>query len=163
MKSVLFSDPTLRDGNHAVSHQLSAEQIAAYCRAADAARVDIVEVGHGNGLGASSLHIGESRCPDEVMLRTARDALSTSKLGVHVIPGYATVERDVRRAIEIGVDVVRVASHCTEADLCERHIAFVRERGRTAYGVLMMSHMARDGAARRGGRARWSPTARRGS
>jgi 4-hydroxy 2-oxovalerate aldolase len=142
MKDISISDPTLRDGNHAVAHQLGAEQIAAYCRAADAAGVHVVEVGHGNGLGASSLQLGESRCPDELALKTARDALSTSKLGVHVIPGLATIDRDLRRALDLGVDVVRVASHCTEADLTERHLGFVRERGRTAYGVLMMSHMA---------------------
>jgi 4-hydroxy 2-oxovalerate aldolase len=59
-----------------------------------------------------------------------------------VIPGFATIEKDVKSALKAGVDVVRVASHCTEADLCERHIGFVRDSGRTAYGVLMMSHMA---------------------
>ena len=98
--------------------------------AADAASgVDVVEVGHGNGLGASSLQLGESLCSDEVMLRTAREALSGSKLGVHVIPGFATIDRDLAPALEMGVDVVRVASHCTEADLCARHIAFVSRAG----------------------------------
>jgi 4-hydroxy 2-oxovalerate aldolase len=142
MKTISISDPTLRDGNHAVGHQLRAEQIAAYCKAADVAGIHVVEVGHGNGLGGSSLQLGESACIDEVALRTAREALGTSKLGVHVIPGLATIWRDLSRALELGVDVVRVASHCTEADLTERHIAFTRERCRTAYGVLMMSHMA---------------------
>lgn len=142
MRSVLISDPTLRDGNHAIRHQLTGEQIGAYCRAADAAGIPIVEVGHGNGIGASSLQLGESRCPDEQALRIARQNLKHSKLGVHVIPGFATIEKDLRGAIELGVDVVRVASHCTEADLTERHLGFVREKGRTAYGVLMMSHMA---------------------
>lgn len=142
MSEVLISDPTLRDGNHAIQHQLSREQIAAYCRIADQARIPIVEVGHGNGIGASSLQLGESRCPDEEALRVARENLQTSKLGVHVIPGFATIEKDVKRALELGVDVVRVASHATEADLTERHLGYVREKGRTAYGVLMMSHMA---------------------
>ena len=141
MKSVLISDPTLRDGNHAIQHQLSAEQIAAYCKAADEAGIPIVEVGHGNGVGASSLQLGESKCPDEIALKVARENLKNSKLGIHCIPGFATIEKDLKRAIEIGVDVVRVASHCTEADLTERHIGFVREKGRTVYGVLMMSHM----------------------
>jgi len=141
-KSVLISDPTLRDGNHAVQHKLTAAQIAAYCRAADAAGVPIVEVGHGNGIGASSLQLGESACNDADTLRTARENLTRSKLGIHVIPGFATIEKDLKGAIEAGVDVVRVASHCTEADLTERHIGYAREKGRTVYGVLMMSHMA---------------------
>lgn len=141
MKSVLISDPSLRDGNHAIGHQLTAEQIGAYCRAADAAGVPIIEVGHGNGVGASSLQLGESKTPDEVALKTARDNIKNGKLGIHVIPGFATIERDLKRAIDLGVDVVRIASHCTEADLTSRHIAYARERGKTVYGVLMMSHM----------------------
>lgn len=138
---IVISDPTLRDGNHAVRHELSVEQIAAYCRAVDAAGVPIVEVGHGNGLGASSLQLGESRTPDDLALATARANLTKSKLGIHVIPGFATIERDLKPALALGVDVVRVASHCSEADICERHISFSRSMGVEVWGCLMMSHM----------------------
>jgi 4-hydroxy 2-oxovalerate aldolase len=141
-RKILISDPTLRDGNHAVSHQLDVEQFALYCRAADAAGVPIVEVGHGNGLGASSLQVGEAIVDDKTMLGVARENLKQAKLGIHVIPGFATIERDLRPAIEYGVDVFRIASHCTEADITERHIRFCRAEGRTVFGVLMMSHMA---------------------
>lgn len=132
----------MRDGNHAVAHQLSAAQVAIYCAAADKANVPIVEVGHGNGLGASSLQVGEAAVDDVTMLTTARNNLRKSKLGIHVIPGFATITRDLKRAIEIGVDVIRVASHCTEADITQRHLGYAREKGKEAYGVLMMSHMA---------------------
>lgn len=142
LKHILISDPTLRDGSHAVAHQITANQIAIYAAAADQAGVPIVEVGHGNGLGASSMQVGLSLEDDVTMLETARKYLSKSKLGIHVIPGFATIKRDLTRAIDIGVDVVRVASHCTEADITQRHLGFVRERGKEAYGVLMMSHMA---------------------
>lgn len=138
---VLISDPSLRDGNHAVRHQLNVEQIAAYCDAADSAGIPIVEVGHGNGIGASSLQLGESAVSDEVMLSTARAHLKRSRLGIHVIPGFATIERDLTLAINLGVDVIRVASHCTEADITQRHIEFSRTAGKATYGVLMMSHM----------------------
>lgn len=142
MKSVLISDPTLRDGNHAVRHQLSKEQIAGYCKRASYAKIPIVEVGHGNGLGASSLQLGESKTPDRIALETARENLTNgSRLGIHVIPGFATIKKDLQIAIDIGVDVVRVASHCSEADLTENHIRYTRQRNKTAYGVLMMSHM----------------------
>lgn len=140
-RKIVISDPTLRDGNHAVRHQLSADQIAAYCKAADAAGVSVVEVGHGNGLGASSLQLGESATSDHIALATARANLITSKLGIHVIPGFATIERDLKPALELGVDVVRVASHCTEADICERHISYSRSMGVEVWGCLMMSHM----------------------
>lgn len=142
LKHILVSDPTLRDGNHACAHQLSLEQIAIYAEAADKAGVPIVEVGHGNGLGASSLQVGLSKESDKDILETARKHLNKSKLGIHVIPGFATIKRDLIRAIDIGVDVIRIASHCTEADITQRHLGYVREKGKEAYGVLMMSHMA---------------------
>lgn len=140
--SIIISDPTLRDGNHAVRHQLSVEQITAYATAANAARIPIVEVGHGNGLGASSLQVGLASTDDRSALAAARKALTHSKLGVHVIPGFATIQKDLNPAIEAGVDVFRIASHCTEADTTERHISYIREKGREVHGVLMMSHMA---------------------
>lgn len=142
MKRVIISDATLRDGSHAISHALTKDHIAAYAAAADLAGVPIIEVGHGNGLGASSLQVGLSLLSDEAMIVTARENLKRSKLGVHVIPGFATIKKDLARAFELGVDVVRVASHCTEADITERHISFAREKGKEVYGVLMMSHMA---------------------
>jgi len=142
MPSILVSDPTLRDGNHAARHQLSVAQVASYAAAADAAAIPIVEVGHGNGLGASSLQVGQAAVTDREMLETARRNLTRSKLAVHVIPGFATIHRDLDPAIQIGVDVFRIAAHCTEADLTQRHISHVRNAGREVYGVLMMSHMA---------------------
>lgn len=141
-KHILISDPTLRDGNHAVRHQLPRESFAAYCQAAEAAGVPIIEVGHGNGLGASSMLVGECRLTDEDILTTARANLTNTRLAIHVIPGFCTVKRDLTRAVELGVDVFRVASHCTEADITDRHIAYARQQGKEAYGVLMMSHMA---------------------
>ena len=141
-KNILISDVTLRDGNHAISHQMTKEQIISYCDAADSAGISIVEVGHGNGLGASSLQVGESALEDKIMLPIARKHLKKSKLGIHVIPGFATIERDLKPAIDYGVDVFRIASHCTEADITERHIRYCKTEGKTVFGVLMMSHMA---------------------
>jgi len=134
-------DPTLRDGNHAVRHSLTLWDIENYCRAIDGCGVDVVEVGHGNGLGASSLQLGLSPHSDETMLACARKFLTRTKLGVHIIPGFARLD-DVRMAADHGVDVVRVASHCTEADLTRRYIECARGLGKTAQGVLMMTHMA---------------------
>jgi 4-hydroxy 2-oxovalerate aldolase len=142
MSKILISDPTLRDGNHAVNHQMNAHQIKAYASAADAAGIPVVEVGHGNGLGASSLQVGESLLDDETILRIARESLTHSKLGIHVMPGFATINKDLKMALDMGVDVFRVAAHCTEADITQRHISYVRDRGKEVYGVLMMSHMA---------------------
>jgi 4-hydroxy 2-oxovalerate aldolase len=141
-KRIVISDPTLRDGNHAVRHQITQENFAAYCAAADRAGVPIVEVGHGNGLGASSMLVGECLLSDETILRTARENLTRSKMAIHAIPGFCTIQRHLTMAVELGVDVIRVASHCTEADITQRHIDFARKSGKEVYGVLMMSHMA---------------------
>jgi 4-hydroxy 2-oxovalerate aldolase len=139
---IIVTDPTLRDGSHACSHQISVEQIRRYATAAEAAGVDYLEVGHGNGLGASSLQIGLSLVPEREMLATARACLKQTGLSVHVMPGVATAQREIANALEAGVDLFRVASHCTEADLTQRHISYVRNAGKEAWGVLMMTHMA---------------------
>lgn len=141
-RRIIISDPTLRDGNHAVRHQLSRDNFISYCRAAELAGVPVVEVGHGNGLGASSLLIGEARLPDEEILRISRENLVKTKLAIHLIPGFCTIKSDLGMALDLGVDIFRVGAHCTEADITDRHIDFARKAGKEAYGVLMMSHMA---------------------
>ncbi|EDZ64024.1 4-hydroxy-2-oxovalerate aldolase [beta proteobacterium KB13] len=140
-KKILISDPTLRDGSHAIKHKFSKDDISNYCKLADKARIPIVEVGHGNGIGASSLQLGESLLSDFDMLSTARKNLKKSKLGVHVIPGFATIDKDILPAVDVGVDVFRIATHCTESDLSERHISFLRKKNLEVWGCLMMAHM----------------------
>lgn len=138
MRKVIITDSSLRDGNHSVKHTISLDSIARYCQFADKAGVPIVEVGHGNGLAASSLLVGKSVNTDEEMLTTARKNLKNSKLGIHMIPGLATLEH-TRRAIDLGVDVVRVATHCTEATLSKSHIEALAKANVEVFGVLMMS------------------------
>jgi len=138
---ITVSDATLRDGSHACSHQISVDQIRAYAKASEAAGYDFLEVGHGNGLGASSLQVGESLVPEGEMLRVAKAELRRTRLSVHLMPGFATIQREIAGALEAGVDLFRVGSHCTEADITQRHISHVRSAGRHVWGVLMMSHM----------------------
>lgn len=144
VRRVVLHDATLRDGQHAIRHQLGAEQLRAYAEAANRARVPVVEVGHGNGLGASSLQIGRARLEDDAMLSTVREALTQARMGVFIVPGWGT-GKDIRKAAGHGVDVVRVAAHCTEATLTRRHLGLVRELGLEAQAVLLMSHMADPG------------------
>lgn len=139
---IIITDPTLRDGSHACSHQITEEQIRRYATAAEAAKVDYLEVGHGNGLGASSLQIGLSLVPETDMLHVAKACLKETGLSVHVMPGFATAKKEIANAIDAGVDLFRVGTHCTEADLSQRHISYVRNAGKEAWGILMMTHMA---------------------
>ncbi|MER7792242.1 4-hydroxy-2-oxovalerate aldolase [Streptomyces sp. NPDC097640] len=141
MSSVVIHDPTLRDGQHAVRHQLGVAALRGYAEAADAAGIPVVEVGHGNGLGASSLQVGRAAVSDDVMLSTVREALRHSKMAVFMLPGWGTSD-DLRKAVAHGADVVRVGAHCTETSLAERHLGLLREEGAEAHCVLMMSHMA---------------------
>ena len=141
MSKLKFFDSTLRDGSHAIKQSLSKEIIADYCRKMDNVGMDVIIVGHGNGLGASSLQTGLSVLDDIDMLSSARENLSKTKLGVFLIPGYGTIRDNLMPAIEIGVELVCVASHCTEADITRQHIEYVKKQGRVAYGVLMMYHM----------------------
>jgi len=140
--TITVCDATLRDGSHAYSHRITLEQIRGYAAASEAAGFSFLEVGHGNGLGASSLQVGESLVPDGEMLRAAKECLRRTKLSVHLMPGFATIKREIVNALEAGVELFRVGCHCTEADITQRHIGYVRSVGREAWGVLMMTHMA---------------------
>ncbi|MGE5827274.1 MAG: 4-hydroxy-2-oxovalerate aldolase [Micromonosporaceae bacterium] len=140
-KPIQIHDPSLRDGHHAVRHNLGADQLRAYARAADAAGIPVVEVGHGNGLGASSLQVGQARLSDDEMLSITREALTNSKMAVFLLPGWGTVQ-DIKNAIAHEVDLVRIGTHCTEGSLAERHLGFLRDEGVEAHSVLLMSHMA---------------------
>ncbi len=139
MNNIIISDPTLRDGNHSVKHTISLKSIERYCQFAESANIPIVEVGHGNGLGASSILIGKSLHSDEEVLSTARKNLNKSKLSVHSIPGISTIKDNISPAIECGVDIFRIATHCTEASLSKTHIEYLRNRNIEVHGVLMMS------------------------
>lgn len=138
---ITICDATLRDGSHACSHQITLDQVREYSIAAEAAAFDYLEVGHGNGLGASTLQVGQSLVSEKLMLMEAKKHLRRTRLSVHVIPGFATIKNELDPAIEFGVELFRIGSHCTEADITQRHISHVRSSGLEAWGVLMMSHM----------------------
>jgi 4-hydroxy 2-oxovalerate aldolase len=142
MNNIIIFDSTLRDGSHAVKQKLSLNNIEEYCSAIDDAGLYTVIVGHGNGLGASSLQVGLSAFPDEEMLITAKNNLNKTKLGAFLLPGFGTIKNDLAPALDIGVSLVCIGAHCTEADVTRQHIEYVRSREKEVYGVLMMCHMA---------------------
>lgn len=142
MSKVLFFDSTLRDGSHAVMHQFDKDVIANYCLAIDDAGMHTIIIGHGNGLGASSLQVGLSKLSDTEMLSTARKNLHNTRLGAFLIPGFGTIKDDLENALANNVDLFCIASHCTEADVTAQHIDYARKNEKDAFGVLMMFHMA---------------------
>ncbi len=142
MSKIRFFDATLRDGSHAIKHQLTKENIAAYCDAMDDVGMYTIMVGHGNGLGASSLQVGLSKLTDEEMLTTAREHLKHTKLGAYLIPGFGTIQDNINPAMEYGVDLFKIGCHCTEADTTRQHIEYIRNKDKEVYGVMMNYHMA---------------------
>lgn len=140
-KEILIVDSTLRDGSHAIKHSFTKNNIRDYARAAEKNNIKILIVGHGNGLGASSLQLGKSLLTDREMLKTAKRELKKTKLGAFLIPGFGTIEYDIKPAIETGIQVMMIASHCTEANITKQHIQYAVANKMETYGVLMMSHM----------------------
>lgn len=137
---LIISDVTLRDGNHAVNHSISKDIIKKYCYEVEKANIKIVEVGHGNGLGASSLSIGRSLITDEVALKTARKSLKKTKLSIHSIPGFSRIT-DLQKAIDCGVDIFRIGTNSTEIDTVYSQVEFCNKKKVEVWGVLMMAHL----------------------
>ena len=133
-------DASLRDGQHAVGHRLGSEAMRAYAAAIDDTGVATVEVGHGNGLAASSLLVGQAALSDRDMLAAVRPVLRHAKLGVFFLPGWARIV-DLDMAIGEGAEIVRVAAHCTEGNVTHRYLGYAAKVGLTAHGILLMSHM----------------------
>ena len=134
-------DSSLRDGSHAMRHQFTAEQVRAVASGLARARVPIVEISHGDGLGGASINYGFSRVDEYELIEAALKVLGETRLAVLMLPGVG-VKGDLKRSSEMGVEVARIATHCTEADISEQHMGLARELGMTVVGFLMMAHMA---------------------
>ncbi|MEV6217408.1 4-hydroxy-2-oxovalerate aldolase [Nocardia sp. NPDC051833] len=137
---VFLQDVTLRDGMHALRHRIKPDTVARIAAALDAAGVDAIEVAHGDGLHGGSLNYGPGSHTDWEWIEAAAGVLQYARLTTLLLPGIGTIE-DLHRAFDLGVRSVRVATHCTEADISAQHISAARELGMDVSGFLMMSHM----------------------
>ena len=138
---ITVHDMTLRDGMHPKRHQISLEQMRSIARGLDAAGVPLIEVTHGDGLGGASVNYGFPAHTDEAYLSAVIAELDHAKVSALLIPGIGTVDH-LHMAHELGVHTIRVATHCTEADVSEQHIGLARKLGMDTVGFLMMAHMS---------------------
>jgi len=137
---VLLHDMTLRDGMHPKHHRISVEQMVSVATGLDEAGVPLIEVTHGDGLGGASITYGFPADSDEAYLRAVVPKMKSAKISALLLPGIGTVDH-LRMAHDCGVSTIRVATHCTEADVSEQHIGLARELGLDTVGFLMMAHM----------------------
>jgi 4-hydroxy 2-oxovalerate aldolase len=136
-----IQDVTLRDGMHAIRHRIDPKDVVRIVAALDDAGVDAIEVTHGDGLAGGSLNYGPGSHTDWEWLEAAASVIQHAKLTSLLVPGIGTAE-SLRQAYSLGVRSVRIATHCTEADVAKQHIETAREIGMDVSGFLMMSHMA---------------------
>ncbi len=132
-------DTTLRDGSHAMTHQFTKDQVRDTVRALDSAGIEVIEISHGDGIGGSSFNYGFSRTDEMELIAAAREVARSPKIAILLVPGIGTAD-DLRRARDAGADMVRVATHCTEADVSPQYFGVARDLGMETAGFLMMAH-----------------------
>jgi 4-hydroxy 2-oxovalerate aldolase len=136
---VRVTDSSLRDGSHAVRHRFSEDDVRSVVAALDRAGVPVIEVTHGDGLGGSSFTYGLSATDEQLLIRAAAETAAQAKIAVLMLPGIGTMD-DMRAACDAGATVVRIATHCTEADIAIQHFGVARQLGMETVGFLMMAH-----------------------
>src|SRR6476646_10626415 len=136
---VRMTDTSLRDGSHHKRHQFTKDEVQSIVAALDDAGMPVIEVTHGDGLGGSSYNYGFSKTDERTLMKVAVETATTARVAALMLPGLGTKD-DIKACADLGVSIVRVATHCTEADISIQHFGLARELGLETVGFLMMAH-----------------------
>ena len=136
---IRITDSSLRDGSHAKGHQFDVGMVRDIVSGLDRAGMPVIEVTHGDGLGGSSFNYGFGLEDERVLIAAAVEAAERAKIAALMLPGLGTKD-DIIAVADLGVSVIRIATHCTEADIADQHFGLARERGLETVGFLMMAH-----------------------
>lgn len=139
-KAPRITDSSLRDGSHPMRHQFTRAQVRAVAQALDEAGVPVIEVTHGDGLAGSSIQYGFSHTSEMDLISEAREVCRQARIAALLLPGIGTVH-ELKEAVARGVQVVRIATQCTEADISAEHFEIAKKLDLEAIGFLMMAHM----------------------
>ena len=136
---IRMTDSALRDGSHAKAHQFTEQMVRDIVGGLDRAGMPVIEVTHGDGLGGSSFNYGFSHTDERVLIAAAVETAQRARIAALMLPGLGTKD-DIGAAADLGVSIIRIATHCTEADIAEQHFGLAREKGLETVGFLMMAH-----------------------
>ena len=140
-KEITVHDMCLRDGMHAKRHQITVNEMVKISKAMDEAGIPMIEVTHGDGLGGASVTYGFPTAKDEEYLTAVCKEMKNAKISALLLPGIGTVDH-IRMAVDCGISTIRIATHCTEADISQQHLAMARSIDNLdTVGFLMMAHM----------------------
>ena len=140
-KTITVHDMCLRDGMHAKRHQITVNEMVRVSKAMDEAGIPMIEVTHGDGLGGASVNYGFPSAKDEEYLTAVCKEVKNAKISALLLPGIGTVDH-IRMAVDCGISTIRIATHCTEADVSEQHLTMARSIDNlNTVGFLMMAHM----------------------
>lgn len=141
MKKPTILDCTLRDGSYPIDFQFTAEDTKNLVQKLEAIGIDMIEVGHGLGLGASRNGKGVAAETDEAYLKATAEVVKKANWGMFCIPGIASLD-DIDLAASYGMKFIRVGTNVEDCAKSEAFIKRAKQHGMLVCANFMKSYLA---------------------